>query len=87
MSLWPPKCGPIYSQIIGAGLRQCLNPKPDTLVCGHLDHQLCKFPALGPLHTQAKNCDHEIVRAQKKVPKGRPNTPPKLCSVVTDPQV
>jgi hypothetical protein len=30
----------------------------------------------------------EIVRAQKKVSKGRrPNTPPKSCSVVMDPQV
>ena len=25
---------------------------------------------LGPLHTQAKSRDHEIVRAQKKVSKG-----------------
>ena len=39
---------------------------------------------LGLLHTQAKGCDHEIVRAQKKVPKGCPKTPPKSCSVVTD---
>ena len=31
--------------------------------------------------------DHNIVRAQKKVSKGRPNTPPKSCSAVTDPQV
>ena len=31
--------------------------------------------------------DHEIVRAQKKVSKGRPNTPPKSCSAVPDPQV
>ena len=31
---------------------------------------------LGPLHTRAKSRDHEIVRAQKKVSKGRPNTPP-----------
>ena len=30
---------------------------------------------LGPLHTWAKNRDHEIVRAQKKVFKGRPKTP------------
>ena len=42
---------------------------------------------LGPLHTQAKCRDHEIVRAQKKVSKGRPKIPPKSCSVVTDPQV
>ena len=49
-----------------------------------------KFPGgglLGPLHTRAKSRDHEIVRAQKKVSKGRPNTPPKSCSVVTDPPV
>ena len=44
-------------------------------------------PCLGPLPTRAKSRDHEIVRAQKKMSKGRrPNTPPKLCSVVTDPQ-
>ena len=40
---------------------------------------------LGPLHTQAKNHGHEIVRAPKKVSKGRPKAPPKSCSVVTDP--
>jgi hypothetical protein len=40
-----------------------------------------------PLHTRAKGRDHEIVRAQKKVSKSRPNTPPKPFSVVTDPQV
>ena len=37
--------------------------------------------------TRAKSRDHEIVRAQMKVSKGRPNTLPKSCSVVTDPQV
>ena len=37
----------------------------------------------GPLHTWTKSRDHEIVRAQKKVFKGRPNIPPELCSVVT----
>ena len=42
---------------------------------------------LGPLHTHVKSRDHEIVRAQKKVSKGRPKTPSKLCSVVTDPLV
>jgi hypothetical protein len=42
---------------------------------------------LGPLHTQAKSSDHEIVRAQKKVSKGHPNTPPKSHSVVMDPRV
>jgi hypothetical protein len=38
-------------------------------------------PHLGSLHTWAKSRDHEIVRAQKKVTKGRPKTPPKSCSV------
>ena len=42
---------------------------------------------LEPLHTRAKSRDHEFVRAQKKVSKGRPNTPPKSSSVVTDPLV
>ena len=41
----------------------------------------------GPLPTRAKSRDHEIVRAQKEVSKGRPNTPPKSCSVVADLQV
>ena len=43
--------------------------------------------ALGPLHTRGGSRDHEIVRAQKKVSKGRANTPSKSCNVVTDPQV
>jgi hypothetical protein len=43
--------------------------------------------SLEPLRTQAKSHDHELVRAQKRVSKGRPNTPPHSCSVVTDPQV
>ena len=30
---------------------------------------------LGPLHTRAKSREHEIVRAQMKVSKGRPKTP------------
>ena len=42
---------------------------------------------LRPLHTHTKSRDHEIVRAHKKVSKGRRNTPPKSCSVVTDTQV
>ena len=42
---------------------------------------------LGPLHTRAKSRDHEIVRAPKKVSKGRPKTRPKSCSVVIGPQV
>ena len=40
-----------------------------------------------PKGLRAKGRDHEIVRAQKKVSKGRPNTPPTSCSVVTDVQV
>ena len=40
---------------------------------------------LGPLHTQAKS--RGIERAQYKVSEGRPDTPPKSCSVVTDLQV
>jgi hypothetical protein len=41
---------------------------------------------LGPLRTWAKRCEHEIVRAHKKVSKGHPKTPPKSCSVVAYPQ-
>jgi hypothetical protein len=65
------------------------------------DERICRFETLilsklitmahgiplGPLHKRAKSCDHEIVRAQKKSSKGCPKTPPKSCSVVTDPQV
>ena len=36
---------------------------------------------------EPKSRDHAIRRAQKKVFKGRPKTPPKSCSVITDPQV
>ena len=43
--------------------------------------------SLGPLHTRAKSRDHEIVRAQKRVPKRRLKSPPSSCRVVTDPQV
>ena len=45
---------------------------------------LCRISILmylGPLHTQAKSRDHEIVTAQTA------NTPPNSCSVVTNPQV
>lgn len=42
---------------------------------------------LGQLHIRAKSRDHGIVRAQKKVSKGCPRTPPKSCSAVMDPQV
>ena len=45
-----------------------------------------QFECLGPLHTRAKGRDHEVLRAQKKVSKGRPKTAPKSCSVVKDPQ-
>ena len=41
---------------------------------------------LGPLHTRAKSCDHEIARVQKKVFKGRTKSPTTSCSVDTDPQ-
>jgi hypothetical protein len=34
-----------------------------------------------------KSRDREIVRTQKEVSKGRPNTPPNSCSVLTNPQV
>ena len=37
-----------------------------------------KMEDLGSLHTWAKSRDHGIVRAQKKVSKGRPNTPSKI---------
>ena len=43
--------------------------------------------SLGPLHAQAKSRDRDGVRAQMEVSKGRPNTPPTSCSVVTGPQV
>ena len=36
---------------------------------------------LGPFYTRAKSYDLEIVEDHKKVSKGRPNTPPKSCSV------
>jgi hypothetical protein len=42
---------------------------------------------LGPLHTRAKNRDHEIVRAQKKVFKAVPTHLQNHVSVVMDPQV
>jgi hypothetical protein len=38
-----------------------------------------------PLHTHPKSRDHETMRAQKEVSKGRPKTLPKPCIVVTDP--
>ena len=38
---------------------------------------------LRPLHTRAESRDHETVRAQKNVSKGRPKTPPRSCSLVT----
>ena len=41
----------------------------------------------GQFYTRAKSYDHEIVRAQKKVSKGRPESSPKLYSVVTDPKL
>ena len=41
---------------------------------GHFTHEL-------------RALTNEIVGAQKKVSKGCPNTPPKSCRVVMDPQV
>jgi hypothetical protein len=43
--------------------------------------------ALGPLRTQAKIHDHEIVRAWKKCPKAVPRHFQNYCSAVTNPQV
>ena len=45
------------------------------------------FGLKGHFTREPRARDREIVRAQKKVSKGRPNTPPQACSVVTDPQV
>ena len=42
---------------------------------------------LESLPTPAQSCDHVIVRNQKTMSKGRPKTPLKSCSVVTDPRV
>ena len=39
------------------------------------------------IHTRAESGDHENVRAQKEVSKGRRKTPPKSCNLVTDPQM
>ena len=36
------------------------------------------------IHTRAKSRDYEILRAQKKVSKGHPKSPPESRSVVTD---
>ena len=44
------------------------------------------FRTTSPLHTQAKSCDHGIMRA-KKVSKGHPKTLSKPCNVVMGPQV
>ena len=62
-------------------------PMPSIYVTIHSLLSLVADLVRGPLHTQAKSRDHEIVRAQKKVFKGRPKTPPKSCGVVTNPQV
>jgi hypothetical protein len=58
-----------------------------TTMCYFINLQRANIETLWSLHTQAKSRDHEIVRAQMKVSRGHPNTPPILCSVVTDPQV
>ena len=59
------------------------HPNIDILLRKVTEQGLC---TLGPLHTQAKSRYCEIVRAQKKVSKGCPNTPPKSPSVVINPQ-
>ena len=71
------------------GLQYCFPKKLvwPTLIISMLIFHSHKQHYSRPLHTQAKSHDHDITRAQKKVSKGRPNTPPKSCSVVTDPQV
>ena len=66
-------------------LRYFAHTKPYFVSLHTLHDDKTKY--LAPLHTRAKSCDHEIVRAQKKVAKGRPKAPPKSCSVVMDPQV
>ena len=43
-------------------------------VFGYLLTSSGKGTLVRPLHTRAKSRDHEIVRAQKKVSKGHPNT-------------
>ena len=48
---------------------------------------VCWYTLRATSHLRAKSRDHDIMRAQKKVSKGRPNTPPKSCHVVADPQV
>ena len=66
-------------------LRYFAHTKPYFVSLHTLHDDKTKY--LAPLHTRAKSCDHEIVRAQKKVAKGRPKAPPKSCSVVMDPGV
>ena len=61
--------------------------KPNIVLIFTSYHAWLVAIVLGPLHTRAKSRDHEIVRAQKKVSKGHPNTPRNSHSVVTDPQV
>ena len=62
-------------------------PKKPTSDCKSFKNRLHLLWNLGPLHTWAKSCDHGIMRPQKKVSTCRSNTPPKSCSVVTDPQM
>ena len=44
------------------------------------------YDLLGPLHTRAKSCDHEIVRAKRLCPKAVSTHLQNPCSVVTDPK-
>ena len=83
--IYPISCGGVNSHG-WQGWRAAVGPcscSPSSF--GHTLEELTA--PLGPLHTRAQSRDHGIVRAQKKVFKGRPNTPPKSCIVVTDPQV
>jgi hypothetical protein len=71
-----------------ANATQVLLCKFQWVEVGEHEKQTKQHPhTLGPLHTQPKSYDHESVRALKKVSKGCPKTPPKSCSVVTNPQI
>jgi hypothetical protein len=62
------------------GLPESYRPQASTFILsGDLSSQKA--------HSEPRAMNPKIVRAQKKVSKGRPKTPPKSCSVVRDPQV
>ena len=75
-------------------LREGQHPRPSPWVGGIWVESIivaleCSYGWVtwGSLHTRAKSRDHEIVRARKRVSKGRPKIPPTSCGVVTDPRV